>query len=82
MQEYEYTPLYYGTPCQVRFYNEGEFYGGIALHDFLICGKTGDILAIKSVIEAAAADGIHWDNAIIELAWQDVSNAILDKNFS
>lgn len=79
MQEYGYTPLFYGTPCQVRFYDadNGEYYGGIALHDFIICGMTGDILQIHRIIEAAAADGIHWDDAIVELAWQDISDNIL-----
>ena len=78
---YEYTPLYYGTPCQVRFWDidNGEYCGGIAYHDFIICGRTGNILPIHRIVKLAADDGIHWDNAVIELEWLDIGDTILNK---
>lgn len=81
---YEYTPLYYGTPCQVRFYNadKGEYCGGIALHDFIICGVTGNILITDKVVERAAVDGIHWDDAVIEMEWLNISDAIFNNKFN
>ena len=76
---YEYTELYYGTPCQVRFYDsaEDEMSGGIAYHDFIICGRTGDIKLIETIINDAQRAGIHWDDAVIELEWIDLSSSIL-----
>ena len=78
---YEYTPLYYGTPCQVRFIDCGDpnnitICGGIAYHDFIICGCCGTILPIQEIIDDAGACGYHWDNAIIELDWIDIDEAI------
>ena len=80
--EYSYTPLYYGTPCQVKYWDadNGEYFGGIALHDFIIDGLTGDILITDKVVKRAAADGVHWDDAVIELEWLDISDAILRQN--
>ena len=81
---YEYTPLYYGTPCQVRFYDaeNGKYYGGIALHDFIICGLTGNILITDKVVKKAVADGIHWDDAVVEMEWLDISDAIFNNKFN
>ena len=78
---YDYTPLYYSTPCQVRFYDaeNGEFCGGIALHDFIICGMTGDMLKIDHIIKIAEDNGIHWDDAVVELEWLDISENILNQ---
>ena len=79
---YEYTPLYYGTPCQVKFVDCGDpdnitLSGGIAYHDFVICGCCGAILSIQEIIDDAVANGYHWDDAIIELEWLDISDEIL-----
>ena len=79
---YEYTPLYYGTPCQVKFVDCGDpdnitLCGGIAYHDFVICGCCGTILSIQEIIDDAVANGYHWDDAIIELEWLDISDEIL-----
>ena len=79
---YEYTPLYYGTPCQVKFVDCGDpdnitLCGGIAYHDFVICGCCGAILSIQEIIDDAVANGYHWDDAIIELEWSDISDEIL-----
>ena len=81
LKQYEYTPLYYGTPCQVKFWDCGDpdnitMYGGIAYHDEIICGCCGAILSIQEVIDDAAECGIHWDDAIIELEWIDIEEAI------
>ena len=76
--KYEYTPLYYKTPCQVRFYdaNDGLWRGGIALHDCIICGCCGAIMGIEDLIKDAEKFGVHFDDAIIELEWIDVSDEI------
>lgn len=78
---YEYTPLYYGTPCQVKFYDtfDGIWRGGIALHGYIICGCCGAQLPIQNVIDDATKAGMHWDDVIIELEWLDISDVILDK---
>ncbi len=77
--DYEYTELYYATPCQVRFYDaeNGEFCGGIALQDFVISGMEGDIIPIEKIIRLAEEDGIHWDDAVVELEWVDIEELIL-----
>lgn len=76
--ECEYTPLYYGTPCQVKFYEPlgGTYLGGIAFHDNIICGCCGGIYEIDKVVKEASKEGIHWDQAIIELEWIDISDTI------
>ena len=81
---YEYTPLYYGTPCQVRFYDgnnpdEVVWHGGIAYQDYIICGCCGLVLPIQEVIDDGVACGLHWDDVIVELEWLDVSEAIRGK---
>jgi hypothetical protein len=76
---YEYTPLYYGTPCQVRFYEaaDGYYRGGIAYHDFIICGCCGAVLKTDDVVAEAEKAGIHWDHAVIEYGeWVDLSDTI------
>ena len=75
---YKYTPLYYGTPCQVRFYDahDNMWRGGIALHDFVICGCCGVMLKIQDIIDDAEKYNIHWDEAIVELEWIDIEEAI------
>ena len=79
---YEYIPLYYGTPCQVKFVDCGDpdnitLCGGIAYHDFVICGCCGAILSIQEIIDDAVANGYHWDDAIIEMKWIDISQEII-----
>ena len=78
-EKYEYTPLYYGTPCQVRFYNaaEGEYRGGIAYHDFIICGCCGSKMQTDEIVQDAVRAGVHWDNAVIEYGeWLNIELAI------
>ena len=76
--KYEYTPLYYGTPCQVKFYDAfaKEYCGGIAIHDTVICGDCGAVLLIEDIIKGAESVGVHWDDAIVELEWIDISDII------
>ena len=78
MNDYQYTPLYYGTPCQVRFYEsaDGKYRGGIAYHNFIICGCCGATMLIDDVVNDAVALGVHWDDAVIELEWLDIEEAI------
>ena len=59
--KYEYTPLYYGTPCQVRFYEgfEKQYRYGIAYHEEIFCGCCGLIYRIESVIRDAEREGIE-----------------------
>lgn len=78
---YEYTPLYYGTPCQVRFVDCGDPNNitasyGIAYKDEIICGCCGAILSIDGIIKDAEKAGVHWDDAIIELEWINISESI------
>lgn len=79
---YEYTPLYYGTPCQVRFVDCGDpnnitICGGIAYKDEIICCCCGSILSIQEIINDAEKAGIHFDDAIIELDWIDINQEII-----
>ena len=76
---YEYTPLYYKTPCQVRFYDvyDGIWRGGLAYQDKILCGCCGGILNIQDIIDDAKKAAIHFDNVIVELEWIDISDAIL-----
>ena len=78
---YEYTPLYYGTPCQVRFVDCGDPNNittsyGIAYKDEIICGCCGAVLSIDELIKDAEKAGVHWDVAIIELEWINISDNI------
>lgn len=79
MQDNEYTPLYYKTPCQVRYYEteDGQYYGGIALQDFIICGHCGTVMPIDDIVKCAVRAGVDYDDAIIELDWMDMSNTII-----
>ena len=77
--KYTYTPLYYGTPCQVKYWNvdDAEYVGGIAIYDKLICGCCGSICDIDEVVAAGVKDGLHWDDVIIELEWKDIDKNII-----
>jgi hypothetical protein len=50
--------------------------GGIAYHDFIICGCCGAIMPIEDIIEEANEFGVHFDDAIKELEWIDISDEI------
>jgi hypothetical protein len=53
-----------------------DFVGGIAYHDYIICGCCGGIFSIQDVIEMAKANGIHFDDAIVELEWTSIEKEI------
>ena len=74
---YQYIPLYYATPCQVRWYNTvtKKWYGGICLYDYLIKGD-GSMESIDHIIKLALLDNIDPEDAIVELDWIDLSTAI------
>lgn len=77
-EKYEYTPLYYGTPCQVKYYDAAndEYVGGIALFDFIICGCCGSKTPTDEIVADAVRAGVHWDDAVIELEWVNLSDII------
>ena len=78
-QKYEYTPLYYATPCQVRFFHPTHFCyeGGIALYNLIISGIDGEIFITDWIVTNAAGHGVHWDDAVVELDWLDINKTIL-----
>lgn len=78
VNEYSYTPLYYDAPTQVRYWNDGIYCGGIAIHDVIIQGHNGELVAIQTIIDQAESDGVHWDKAVIELSWNDIDSIILN----
>lgn len=70
--------LYYNGPTQVKYFENGYYYGAIAYHDFLIIGATGEIVQIKEVLKRAADVGItDSDQVIIEFDWIDLNDIIL-----
>ena len=78
--EYDYTELYYSTPIQVKYYDRElqKYCIGIALKDFLITTE-GKTVLIDSIIQFASLDGISFDDAIIELDWEDLTDLFLSK---
>ena len=72
---YEYTPLYYATPVQVRYFDfsTGEYNNGMAYHDELFT-HDGQVLPITTCLIEAQARSIHWDSALIEQEWVDLNN--------
>lgn len=77
---YEYTPLYYKTPCQVRWYEPKSrtWHGGIGYRDILIRGD-GSVVKLDDVITAAGACGVFWEDAVVELEWLDLDRVIFEK---
>lgn len=74
---YSYTPLYYSAPTQVRYWEEERYHGGIGYHDIIIKGGTGEVIAIQTIIDNAQKESVNWDEAIIELDWNDIDEEIL-----
>ena len=71
--------LYYSHPVQVRYWDtqRQQYMGGIAYHEFLICGYDGEAKLITDVIAEAVINGKDQDNAIIELGWLSLNGEIL-----
>ena len=82
MVKYVYTPLWYSGLVQVRYYcaNERKYKAGIAFEDKVIDAATGETYKIDNLIKAADDDGVFWDDAIIELSWNDLSEAIMSRS--
>ena len=74
--------LYYNNTLQVRFYWNGEWCYGIAYHDTIIDGRFGEVFSTSEIIKAAAANGIGYDDAIIERVWADLTGTIRNVDFS
>lgn len=72
------SPLYYTTPCQVRWYNwkTGFYDGGIAYKDVLISGIDGEVYTLKYIRYKAEYCGVRADDAIVELEWLNISRCI------
>lgn len=71
--------LYYNHPVQVRFWDAGRkmFLGGVAFRDYVICGCCGKVCLIRDIVdEANLLDNINEDDAIVELAWNNIDKAI------
>ena len=77
-EEFPYTPLYYGTPCQIRFYDAAtaNYYGGIAYQDVIFCGCCGSTIPIEDVIKNAVRANVTHDDAVVELEWKNISDII------
>ena len=46
----------------------------------MIDAATGETFKIDDLIDAAAGADIHWDDAIIELSWNDLSEVIMSRS--
>lgn len=68
--------LYYDHPVQVRFWDVQDYIGGIAYHDYIICGCCGQAIFIKEILEEAKNHSLTADEAIIELSWINISDEI------
>lgn len=77
--DYEYTPLYYNGLIQVKFYDASEkcYRAALCYHDKLVDARNGDEYLIDNIIQRAAEDGIHFDDAIVEFSWNDLTSQIL-----
>lgn len=71
--------LYYAHPVQVRYWDAEyhNYYGGIVYHEWLIDGHNGEAKHISIILKEAKRDGKDADQAIIELGWLNINNAIL-----
>ena len=79
-REYEYTPLYISTPCQVKYFDNKtkDYRGGIAFKDDLIMSN-GDVIKIDHYsISIGMENNMRPDDVIIPLDWSDLSDAILN----
>ena len=76
-EEYPYTPLYYNAPTQIKFYEQGKYYGGIGYEDIIIDGHSGSVMSIEKIVQNAINEGIEADQAIIELDWISLSDHII-----
>lgn len=79
--DYEYTPLYYSTPCQVKYYDRHEktYRGAICYHEYIIFGNGSWDYTDRFVLKTAEETGKHFDEVLVELNWVDISNSIYNE---
>lgn len=74
--------IYYECPTQVKFYDLAteDYIGGIAFHEYIICGCCGGLLEIADVIDECTKMAPDITNPIIsyENNWVDISEYIKD----
>lgn len=71
-----YQVKHFDYPVQVSFYDvgTGEYKGGIAYKDYIICGCCGGIIELEDLYEDAAAEEVV---PLIEMDWLDISNELI-----
>lgn len=76
--EHNYTPLYYSTPCQVKWFNieHDRWEGGIGFQNYLIKGD-GSIIPLDDILSEAVEHCIDVEKVVIELSWLDLNDTIL-----
>lgn len=69
----------YAHPVQVRFLDQTltKYIGGIVFNDTLVALDTGEALPLKILYNWYTEKGIDMDDAIVELSWEDLSDACL-----
>ena len=70
--QYEYAPLYYNGPTQLRYFDTTiqDYRYGIGYHDFIIRAEDGNVISIPKIMELGIAEGMPFDNVIIEYGWR------------
>ena len=68
---------YFGVPTQVKFWDcdSGNYLGGIAYRDEIICGCCGDIFDISEIYESAP-DALKEDPIVVYDTWVNLSSKI------
>lgn len=71
--------LYYTHPVQVKYWDlENKNYrGGLVYHDYLIRGCDALVIPLTQFFQTCSDHGFEPDDAIIELAWLNLNEAIL-----
>lgn len=82
MQIVDSTELFYSGLSQGKYYNcdEKQYIGCLMYGDKLVDSRTAKTYDIKQIIEKAAGCGVSKEKAIIELAWNDLNEAIILHN--
>lgn len=64
---------FYEVPKQVKWfdYNEDKWIGGIAFHDFIICGCCGGVLELNEFEEKEVIEYEDWVDIEIEIRSDD-----------
>lgn len=77
---YEFTPLFYATPCMVKFLDlDCKYHLGIGFKDSLIDLRNGEVFDINQyVVLCTNALRIHFDKVLVELKWTSLDNALGD----